>query len=167
MSEVKMAGGGTSRGQMRPHSSKSPHFLLIGLSVVIAILGFNYWNASTKYAFSRKQVLQLSDRYQEAETKRRGLEKRILDLINDLDQRKAEVMRCQAKSTVEATNCENRIRREKDDLLTQLTDTKRKRDNIEKEANDCRDQQEKLQLLQVSCINLLLIDRQLYFKSSA
>ena len=149
MSEVKMAGGGTSRGQMRPHSSKSPPFLLIGLFVVIAILGFNYWNASTKYAFSRKQVLQLSDRYQEAETKRRGLEKRILDLINDLDQRKAEVMKCQAKNTVEATNCENRIRREKDELLTQLTHLKLELDNREKEAKDCREQQ-------VSCMHVIV-----------
>ncbi len=40
-----------SRGSMRPQSAgRTPSFIVIGLLVVIAILGFNYWNVSSKNA---------------------------------------------------------------------------------------------------------------------
>ena len=130
MSDVKMAVGGSARGQMRPHSSKSPPFLLVGLFVVIAILAFNYWNASTKYAFSRKQVIRLSDKYQELNLKKQGIEKRNLDLADELNERKTEVMKCIAKNSADTTNCENRIRREKDEVLTQLSAVKLDNDNM-------------------------------------
>ncbi|KAK2183481.1 hypothetical protein NP493_310g00013 [Ridgeia piscesae] len=125
-----MAVGGSARGQMRPHSSKSPPFLLVGLFVVIAILAFNYWNASTKYAFSRKQVIRLSDKYQELNLKKQGIEKRNLDLADELNERKTEVMKCIAKNSADTTNCENRIRREKDEVLTQLSAVKLDNDNM-------------------------------------
>ena len=139
MLEEKMAAGSTARGQMRPHSSKSPPFLLVGLFVVIAILGFNYWNASTKYAFSRKQVIQLGDKYQELNLKKQGIEKRNLDLSDELSKRKTEVMQCLARNGIEATECETRIRREKDAVLEQLSQSKLEAENLKKQATDCQD----------------------------
>ena len=48
-----------SRGKMRPHhNSRSPPFVLVGLLVVIAILAFNYWGASS----SNNELLEENDK---------------------------------------------------------------------------------------------------------
>ena len=45
--EIKMA---VSGGRNRSGSSRSSQFIITALLVVVVLLGFNYWNTSTKYA---------------------------------------------------------------------------------------------------------------------
>ena len=72
-----------SRGGMRPNSaSKTPSFIVIGLMVVIAILGFNYWNVSSKNSVLVKELSEMSERMRLTSVKKLSVEKRNEALLD-------------------------------------------------------------------------------------
>ena len=85
----KMAANG--RGSLRPHhGSKTPPFVLIGLLVVIAILGFNYWNASSKNSVLVAEVQALSDKMRLNSMKQVSIEKRNEALLEQVRNKETE-----------------------------------------------------------------------------
>ena len=72
-----------SRGGMRPNSAgKTPSFIVIGLMVVIAILGFNYWNVSSKNSVLVKELSEMSERMRLTSVKKLSVEKRNEALLD-------------------------------------------------------------------------------------
>jgi uncharacterized protein HemX len=73
-----MVSNGSGRGQMmmRPHSNRSPPFLVIGLLVVIFILGFNYWNLSSRNSNFMNQLSDLQEKYRLVALRKISAEKR-------------------------------------------------------------------------------------------
>ena len=73
------------RGQLRPHSAnKSPPFVIIGLLVVIAILGFNYWNVSSKNALLVNEFNAVTEKEKLLAVKKLSLERRNDDLVKQV-----------------------------------------------------------------------------------
>ena len=74
--QEKMAAN-SGRGQMRPHNAgRTPSFVVVGLMIVIAILGFNYWNVSSKNSMLAREVNESRDRIRFAAVKKLAMEKR-------------------------------------------------------------------------------------------
>ena len=110
-----MAANGTSRGSLRPHNaSRSPSFVIIGLLVVIAIIGFNYWNVSTRNSELRNTVLDMTDRLRLAGVKRLSIEKRNDALAEQLKQCRTDT---EAQKS-DISNKEQELNKVKDELDT-------------------------------------------------
>ena len=50
---------------MRQNGSRSPSFILVGMGVVIVILGFNYWSASSKNSILNEELTLANRRNEE------------------------------------------------------------------------------------------------------
>ena len=71
-----------SRGGMRPNNAgKTPSFIVIGLMVVIAILGFNYWNVSSKNSVLVKELSEMSEKMRIASVKKLSVGKAKRGLV--------------------------------------------------------------------------------------
>ncbi|XP_074651446.1 uncharacterized protein LOC141906135 [Tubulanus polymorphus] len=78
-----MSNGASSsvRGALRSGGNRSPPFVVIGLVVVICILGFNYWNVSSKNRRFVQEIGELHDKFRLLAIKKISLEKRNQLLI--------------------------------------------------------------------------------------
>ena len=73
------------RGALRPaHHSRSPPFIVIGLLVVIGILGFNYWTASSKNSLLSSELQDIKLQLKNTRTSHLSLEKRNTELLDDV-----------------------------------------------------------------------------------
>uniref|UniRef100_A0A8D0G400 Protein GOLM2 n=1 Tax=Sphenodon punctatus TaxID=8508 RepID=A0A8D0G400_SPHPU len=70
-----MVGFGANR-----RGGRLPSFLVVALLVVIAILSFNYWTASSRQALLQEEVAELQGQTKRSEVARGRLEKRNLEL---------------------------------------------------------------------------------------
>lgn len=62
-----MAGNGFPRAG---RSGRTPHFLTVGLLVVICILAFNYWNVSSQNKILQKERSEMTRHLEELALKR-------------------------------------------------------------------------------------------------
>ena len=61
---------------MRPHhAGRTPSFVVVGLMVVIAILGFNYWNVSSKNSLLAHELSDMTERLRIVAVKKMSIEK--------------------------------------------------------------------------------------------
>jgi len=54
---------GTVRGGLRPHHPTKHSFILVGLTVVVIVLGINYWSTSAKNSRLLVEVAKLQKNY--------------------------------------------------------------------------------------------------------
>ena len=87
------------RGGMRPsNANRTPSFIFIGLLVVIAILGFNYWNVTSKNTTLSRKLTDMSDRLRQtsfdktsAEARVEEISKRLVEIEKEITQHKQSV----------------------------------------------------------------------------
>ncbi|XP_067827391.1 protein GOLM2 isoform X2 [Heptranchias perlo] len=68
-----------------------PSFLPIGLLVVMAILGFNYWVMSTRNSKLQLEVLEIQVQVKKTETAKSRLEKRNSELMGQVDTQRRQL----------------------------------------------------------------------------
>ena len=76
------------RGLMRPHHSRSPPFLVIGLAVVVIILGFNYWSLSSRNSELGRDLQSFQDKFRITALKKMSTDRQneqLLIKVRDLE----------------------------------------------------------------------------------
>ncbi|ELU08278.1 hypothetical protein CAPTEDRAFT_220097 [Capitella teleta] len=92
-----MAANG-SRGGLRPnHGSRAPPFVVVGLLVVVAILGFNYWNSASKNSVLTTSVRALEKQLETAAQKEVHINTRADQLIKSVKDKDDELASVRAE----------------------------------------------------------------------
>ncbi len=118
---------GHNRGQMRPHhASRTPSFIVVGLLVVIAILGFNYWNVSSKNSLLSEEIHEMSERLRLTAVRKLAIEKRNDALLQ-------KVRECDSESERQKTIA-SRKEEEFNNINAQLTAKRSESDNMKAEC---------------------------------
>lgn len=81
-----MVGFGANR-----RGGRLPSLVFVALLVVIAILAFNCWNASSRQALLQEEVAELQSQAKRTEVARGRLEKRNSDLMGKVDSHKKQL----------------------------------------------------------------------------
>ncbi|NXU58633.1 CASC4 protein, partial [Turnix velox] len=81
-----MVGFGANR-----RGGRLPSLLFVALLVVIAILAFNCWNASSRQALLREELAELQSQAKRTEVARGRLERRNSDLLGKVDSHKKQL----------------------------------------------------------------------------
>ncbi|XP_021345908.1 protein CASC4-like isoform X2 [Mizuhopecten yessoensis] len=89
------------RGSMRAQS-RSPPFIVIGLSVALVILGANYWNLSSNNSKLAFEVAELQDQVRQVSAKRISAEKKIDSMAESYNRNKETL--AQKESDVKSLN---------------------------------------------------------------
>lgn len=120
-----------SRGKMRPHTnSRSPPFVLVGLLVVIAILAFNYWGASSKNNELLEEIYGLKDQLQQSVGK---------------VERNAKIGDTRLEEITKLTNELEQLKQEHDRSQTELSEVNDQLNGVKSEVQRC--EQEKVTFL--------------------
>ena len=117
---------------MRPHNAgRTPSFVVVGLMIVIAILGFNYWNVSSKNSMLAREVNENRDRIRFAAVKKLAMEKRNDALMQKV--RSSDIELEKEKAT--ALNSLREKLEELNNMKRQL-ETKQEESNFHKSEKD-------------------------------
>uniref|UniRef100_A0A8B9PID7 Protein GOLM2 n=1 Tax=Apteryx owenii TaxID=8824 RepID=A0A8B9PID7_APTOW len=81
-----MVGFGANR-----RGGRLPSFVFVALLVVIAVLAFNCWNASSRQALLQEEVAELQSQAKRTEVARGRLEKRNADLLGKVDSHRKQL----------------------------------------------------------------------------
>ena len=120
-----------SRGGMRPNNAgKTPSFIVIGLLVVIAILGFNYWNVSSKNSVLVRELAEMSEKLRLTSVKKLAIEKRNDALLQKVRENESDIEKHKTLS--------QRKEEEVANLNSQLDTKKSEADNQQSELNRLR-----------------------------
>ena len=116
---------------MRPNNAgKTPSFIVIGLLVVIAILGFNYWNVSSKNSVLVRELAEMSEKLRLTSVKKLAIEKRNDALLSKVRENEADIEKHKTLS--------QRKEEEVANLNSQLDTRKSEADNQQSELNRIR-----------------------------
>ena len=123
-----------ARGAMRPaHANRTPSFIFIGLLVVIGILGFNYWNVTTKNSTLSRKLNDMTDRFRKmsvdkttAESRFEELNKRLKECEHELGTQKTRVTN-KDEEINSLTNQLNEVRHQLDTAVEEQTSCKNER----------------------------------------
>lgn len=81
-----MIGFGANR-----RGGRLPSFILIFLTVLIAVLSFNYWTVSNKHGRLQDELAEVQTQMQRSDAARSRLEKRNSELIVQVDTHKKQI----------------------------------------------------------------------------
>ena len=115
---------------MRPHhNSRSPPFVLVGLLVVIAILGFNYWGASSRNNELLEEIGDLRENLKASEVKYGTISKRNEALLDRVKENDAEIDRQKTQLDVKEDDMQG--------IQKQLTEKNDAVDSVKTELATC------------------------------
>ncbi|KAK6188085.1 hypothetical protein SNE40_004345 [Patella caerulea] len=126
------------RGGMRP-SGRSPPFLLIGLTVVLCIVGFNYWNVSSRNNQLSADLTALRDQMRSQTAMRINAEKRSensASRIRDCEENKSKIKQMFDETKMSIKKSEDRLNTLESELQSASTDLKRCQDDKAACEND-------------------------------
>lgn len=100
------------RGSLRPsHNQRTPPFLLIGLLVVIAILGFNYWSASSKNNDLHVNVRSMEDKMKTSAINAMNFQSRIEQMVQSGRQKDQMIDKLKAELDTKIRELDTNVRR--------------------------------------------------------
>lgn len=111
---------------MRPHNAgRTPSFVVVGLLIVTAILGFNYWNVSSKNSLLAREVNEARERFRVASVKKLAVEKRNDALMQKVSEGEAEINKQKSMLTrrdEELESINKQVDAKRDELSMHVTD---------------------------------------------
>ncbi|XP_050401970.1 homeobox protein 2 isoform X2 [Patella vulgata] len=119
------------RGGMRP-SGRSPPFLLIGLTVVLCIVGFNYWNVSSRNSHLSTDLTALKDQMRSQTAMRINAEKRsenAASRIRDCEENQSRLKQMFDENKMSIKKSKDRLNTKESELQSTATDLKRCQDD--------------------------------------